>query len=431
MKEKLTLLKTKLIEILDKHEKNLYVSNVKDILVSLCFPMTLIGSIFYIAANPPEWTNTGLLKLWTSAAYGIREQLMIPYYLTYGMAGITASFMLSYCLAKNKNLDPLLSALITAISYLAILIPGYNDTALTLLELSKITGPSSLLSGFIISAACINLLALIKSKNMGFTIKKGVSPALSYGFKNIFPIMIVVPFMWLIGWGYNILLNYLTAFLSPAFINYKGLLGSSFAKAILGSLQTSLMYIIGMNGEVLGTPSYSIFSNLGGASTLLPLIILFLLSPSKHLKQLGTLCIIPGIFNIPYPVLLAVPIILNPVYALPFIAHSILSTFMNEASVSSGLISIEVHAISGTAILSGNLTIVNVIFIILLQLLNIALGLCLYYPFYKLHEEWLIISCGTKSEKTSLSIPLISRVKIIIDKLHSLTLINNNKGRPL
>ncbi len=51
----------------------------------------------------------------------------------------------------------------------------------------------------------------------------------------------------------------------------------------------------------------------------LPLALLLIRSKAVHLRTIGRMGIVPGMFNINEPILFGAPIIMNPLFFIPFV----------------------------------------------------------------------------------------------------------------
>lgn len=71
------------------------------------------------------------------------------------------------------------------------------------------------------------------------------------------------------------------------------------------------------------------FGNIGGCGSALPLAICILLvCKSSQMKTVGKIGIIPSIFGIAEPLTFGVPLVFNPVLAVPMILGSVLNTMI-------------------------------------------------------------------------------------------------------
>ena len=64
---------------------------------------------------------------------------------------------------------------------------------------------------------------------------------------------------------------------------------------------------------------------MGGVGTTLGLAIAMIRSKNEHIKSVGKLSIIPAIFNINEPIMFGAPIVMNPIFMIPFIFLPVLN----------------------------------------------------------------------------------------------------------
>ncbi|MDA1468385.1 PTS transporter subunit EIIC, partial [Brachyspira hyodysenteriae] len=57
---------------------------------------------------------------------------------------------------------------------------------------------------------------------------------------------------------------------------------------------------------------------MGGSGATLGLCIAMIMSKSEHLKYVGKLSIVPGFFNINEPIMFGAPIVIDPIFVIPF-----------------------------------------------------------------------------------------------------------------
>lgn len=408
----------KLEPLIDRYESNVYIANFKEVLIGTGFPLALIGSIFYIVANPPRGTNIFIFKIWLSASFEIKSQLMIPYYFTLGLISVIVTFMFSYKLAQHFKIEALPSAVISVVSYFVVCFPGGASLNFTLDDLVKITGPNGILVSFLISIACIRLLRVIFVKKIYFNINTGVPSSLSEGLKFLTLAMIIVPFMWAIGWIIGLFLGQPLPSGISTLCQYIVSANSDFLRDMLGSITSSLMYFIGMDGGTIKQPVSNMLINQGGFIIILPLVILYALSYSKNLKHVGRTSIIPCLFNMPYSVLFAIPLLLNPIYIIPMILCPLINTMVNYLLIISGYLTITVEATNTMpALLSGYFVTSGQFIGIAAQIINFILSFFIYYPFFRYHEAKLLSQYGTQLDIKMASKSLSSRMSNIFSRI--------------
>jgi len=71
------------------------------------------------------------------------------------------------------------------------------------------------------------------------------------------------------------------------------------------------------------------FANMGGSGMTLGLIIaIFLVSKRKDYRAVAKLGFVPGLFNINEPLMFGLPIVLNPILAIPFVLTPVINIWV-------------------------------------------------------------------------------------------------------
>ena len=133
------------------------------------------------------------------------------------------------------------------------------------------------------------------------------------------------------------------------------------------------------------------FVYLGGAGATLGLSIAMFLSKKDHIKSIGKISLIPGIFNINEPIIFGAPIVMNPILFIPFLFTPIINATIAWFCVKSGIVGHIVSLVPWTtpapvgALLARNFSIGAFV----LSILLIGLSVVIYYPFLRLYETSL------------------------------------------
>lgn len=133
------------------------------------------------------------------------------------------------------------------------------------------------------------------------------------------------------------------------------------------------------------------FGGLG--STLSLVIVLIFFTKSYKLKKVGKLCAIPSMFGINAPLLLGLPLFLNPILLIPFMIVPVLNLILSYYAVAFQIIpqTFGMNVIWTTPIGISGLLTTNSINAILWQLFLVFIGCCIYYPFVKAFDKHFII----------------------------------------
>ena len=76
----------------------------------------------------------------------------------------------------------------------------------------------------------------------------------------------------------------------------------------------------------------------GGAGATLPLVLLLLRSKIKRVRTVAYASLVPAIFNANEPLMFGLPLVLNPVLAVPFVLVPCVLGVVSYAAVAEGLV---------------------------------------------------------------------------------------------
>ena len=139
---------------------------------------------------------------------------------------------------------------------------------------------------------------------------------------------------------------------------------------------------------------------LGGLGCTLPLNILMIRSRSKKISTIGKAAIASSIFNINEPVMYGLPIVLNPIIAIPLIFTPVVNVLIAWSAMSAGLV-----PLCNGIMLPGSTPPLISGFLLcgwqgaLLQLVLILIDMAIYLPFIKaLDMQFLKEEKGAETE---------------------------------
>ncbi len=142
-------------------------------------------------------------------------------------------------------------------------------------------------------------------------------------------------------------------------------------------------------GEIFTQPFFDAFVSPGGSGAILALAAAILIASRRgNVRRLALISLAPGLFNISEFLVFGLPVILNPVFLLPFVAVPLLLTLATWAAMRSGLVPLAVVAVDWmTPPILGGWIAVGSPAGALLQLFNLVLGTAVYLPFVRLAER--------------------------------------------
>lgn len=131
---------------------------------------------------------------------------------------------------------------------------------------------------------------------------------------------------------------------------------------------------------------------IGGVGSTLPLAFLLLRSKAIHLRTIGRMGVVPGVFNINEPILFGAPIIMNPLFFLPFVLVPMVNATFAWFALDLDLVSRVVSMTPWTtpapigASWAANWSFSPVI----LCLICMVTSAVMYFPFLKAYEKQLL-----------------------------------------
>lgn len=278
-------------------------------------------------------------------------------------------FLIARNLAKLMEGDDLLTGL-TAISVYFIIYPDYFDNEGVNYLTNQYMGAQGLFVAILVGLLVGELMSrLAKSDKLEIKMPEQVPPAVARSFKVLIPIIITTIFF--------SVLNYFVKMAAPGGLHeliYNIIqtpltrMSQSLFSVIILALLSQLLWAMGIHGPntiaairdtmfseagnanllhyaesgtTWGAPypiTYSglatAFAEYGGSGATLGLIIAILIfSKNKESKSIGKLSFVPGLFNINEMVIFGLPIILNPIYIIPFIIAPLVNIMIGYTAV--------------------------------------------------------------------------------------------------
>lgn len=350
----------------------------------LSLPFIMVGSLFLLLASFPvpsvaQWMDqTGLTRFWNQA-----------YNASFGIVAVFAVVGIAYTWAKNDKVDPLPAGMTAFVGFLIIMnpTPAVMDGSKTIISSAK---APSLLSGFIdrtwlggqgmIAAIIIGMITgwiyswFVKNK---ITIKlpDQVPPAVAGSFVALIPAAVLTT-LWLAvyaffdkvagttltEWIYHTIQTPLQGLsdsfggilimtLLVPFFWFFGVHGSTLVGGIVGpilsanALQNAAIFKkygyvdAAHGGHIVIQGLFDQFSTVTGAGMTIGLVVFMtFFAKSQQMKGIGKLALVPGIFNINEPVLFGVPLVLNPLLAVPFFIMPPLSAGSTYLLIKAGIL---------------------------------------------------------------------------------------------
>ena len=412
-------LEAKILPVANKIGQQRHMTAIrKGIIATL--PLTIVGSFFTILSNMPIPAVANFLAPYQAI-------LDIPFRFTVGILSLYATFGIASALAESYKMDTLSSGILAVLAFLVATVQPVKVnadvknviTAGRYINIANLSA-SSLFAAIATALISVEIYHFLEKKNITIKMPQGVPPEVSNSFVALFPTAVILILFWVVRdiFNFNI-----ATFISNILMPLKGfLVGNSLAGGLTTVFFICGFWTLGIHGAAIMDPivrpfwEMSIATNMnqfhagtaathlstifteqflqwfvwiGGAGGTLALVVLFMFSKSKYLKDLGKLSILPGLFNINEPIIFGAPIVLNPILGIPFILAPLVTTTISYFATTSHLVPMMMVRLPFTipapiaAIMSTNWSWNAVI----LSVVNFIIYIIIYYPFFKVFEK--------------------------------------------
>nr|WP_279391531.1 lactose/cellobiose PTS transporter subunit IIB [Mammaliicoccus sciuri] len=338
----------------EKVASNPYLTAIRDGFVAL-MPVILFSSLFILVAYVPNVWGFHWPK-------NIETTIMKVYQFTMGMLALYMAGTVTKSLTDNKNLKlpktnqiNVISTFVAAESSLLIVAMNPVKDGISI----DMLGTKGLIASFIVAFVVPNIYKFFIGRNITIKMPPQVPGNIAQAFKDMIPFAASVGLFWIIDIAIRQIANgnlaeLATIILSPLFTAANGYLGFAIifgfiaffwfigvhGPSVVGPAVIAIMYNNqvenlrlfreGQHAHISLTQSTQDFVALiggTGATFLVPYIFIFLCK-SKELKAVGKASFIPTTFAVNEPLLFGAPIILNPVFMIPFIVTPILNSWV-------------------------------------------------------------------------------------------------------
>lgn len=387
---------------------------IRDGVVS-ALPFIIVGSFFLIIAFPPLPESWAITQWATEHA----AQILIPYRMTMFIMSLYVAFGIGYNLAQSYKVDPLSGGQIAVAALLLTIVPQTVDELGFVLPMSYLGG-QGLFVTIVVSILAVEIFRFCKQKNITIKLPPQVPASVGRSFEALIPVAIVMVLMSLItvaaGIDLHQLVTKITSPLVKAGDSLPGVLIPVFlitffwsfgihGVSVVGSVARPLweMYLTA-NAEAVAAgaetlphvapePLYQWFIWIGGSGATIGLVIAMLIfARSKAMKNLTRATIIPSIFNINEPVIFGLPIVLNPIFIIPFIITPLILATIAYLATSLGFVTPTYIKAPWTlpAPIGAYLATGGDWRAIILVLINITIATVIYTPFFRIYDKKMV-----------------------------------------
>ncbi|MDO4194113.1 MAG: lactose-specific PTS transporter subunit EIIC [Erysipelotrichaceae bacterium] len=415
----------------EKISRNIYLRAIRDGFIA-GMPFILFSSIFILIAYVPN-------------AFGFRWSpeiesiLMTPYNYSMGILGLFVAGTTAKALTDSMNRTMESTNQINYISTMLAAIIGFIIMAAEPAAeggfLTGFMGTKGLLTAFIAAFLTVNVYKVCVKNNVSIRMPEEVPPNISQVFKDLIPFTLSIVILYIAELAVHSIMGVNVAesigtLLAPlfraadgwigitlifgayAFFWFVGIHGPSIVEPAIAAItyanvETNLQLLqAGMHADKVltsGTQMFIVTMGGTGATLVVPFMFMWL-TKSKRNRAIGRASVVPTFFGVNEPILFGAPIVLNPIFFVPFIMAPIVNVWIFKFFVDFlGMNSFTTNLPWTTPaplglILGTNFQVLSFVLAVLLIVVDTAI----YYPFLKVYDEQILEEERTGKEDSSL-----------------------------
>ena len=329
----------KFVRALSVLSENTYLSSIRSAMVSVV-PLTIIGGLFMIIAYLP-------LKGWEARVAPYMQLLQVPVTATFGLLAVFVCFSIGYDLGQRLKQEAIVSASMATLVFLMISLK-LDDLTLNM----DLLGSKGLFTAILIALVTVRIQKYFTDRNLVIKLPENV-PAIVYeSFLSLVPMVFLVVLFWFIRFAMaidisNIIqnafkplvfaLNTLPGILTYAFLVTMlwsvGINGDNTMDAIVAPIFLQYLAVnVGATTEGKALPYvtangfFTTFVNVGGTGATIALALIMLNSREPGFRKISRISLPTQIFQINEPIFFGFPIVLNPIFMVPYVLNALILT---------------------------------------------------------------------------------------------------------
>ena len=416
----------KLIELIEKGKpffekisRNKYLRAIRDGFIA-GMPVILFSSIFILIAYVPNAWGFHWSK-------DIETFLMTPYSYSMGILAFFVGGTTAKALTDSMNRDLPATNQINFISTMLASMVGFLLMAAEPAKdggfLTAFMGTKGLLTAFIAAFITVNVYKVCVKNNVTIRMPDEVPPNISQVFKDLIPFTLSVVLLYALELVVKASLHVTVAesigtLLAPLFSAADGYVGITI---IFGAF--AFFWFIGIHGPSIVEPAIAAITyanaevnlnllqqgmhadkiltsgtqmfivTMGGTGATLVVPFMFMwLCKSKRNRAIGRASVVPTFFGVNEPILFGAPLVLNPIFFIPFIFAPIANVWIFKFFIETlGMNSFTANLPWTTPGPLGIVLGTNFQFLsFALAALLIVVDIVIYYPFLKVYDEQIL-----------------------------------------
>lgn len=315
-------------------------------------PLTIIGGLFMVVSYLPVPGWGAIVAPWLTL-------LQIPVTGTFGVLGVVVCLSIAYDLGVRLGQDALTSAVMAVTLFLLIQIDPADLTVRT-----AGLGSQGLFTAIIVAIVVVRTQRFFTRRGIVVTMPESVPAIVSQSFLSLVPLLALVIGFWLVRFVAGVDIDRVVqATFSPLVFALNTLPG-----ILVYAFLVSLLWSVGIHGDnaldaivapiflqyladnvaamsagqplpyVTANGFFTTFVNVGGTGATLALALILAMSGDPGLRKVGRVSLPTQVFQINEPIFFGLPIVLNPVFMVPYVLSALVLTAGSYMVMAWGLV---------------------------------------------------------------------------------------------
>ncbi|HEY5914427.1 MAG TPA: PTS transporter subunit EIIC [Verrucomicrobiae bacterium] len=323
--------------------ENTYMSAIRAGMVSVV-PLTIIGGLFIIVSFLP-------VSGWDKIVAPYLQLLQVPVSATFGLLSVFVCFAIGYDLGKQLKQEAIVSAAMATLVFLMIQLKLGDKPEDITLSMDNL-GSKGLFTAVLIALVSVRVQKFFTDKNFVVKLPENVPPIVYESFLSLIPLFFLVVVFWVVRFVLGIDVDHLVQTTFKPLVFALNTLPGILVYAFL----VTLLWSVGINGDnamdaivapiflqyltanveamTQGQPLpyvtaygfFTAFVNVGGTGATIALALVMWNSREPGYRKVSRLSLPTQIFQINEPIFFGFPIVLNPLFMIPYILNALVLT---------------------------------------------------------------------------------------------------------
>lgn len=402
--------------------ENKYLYSIKTAF-TVYMPFIIVGS-FATLFNTVLCSETVGLAQFESFAFlsSISPAFVAINYATMSTMSLAIAFLIGKIIGKRNGVDENYTALVGLIAFLTVvpqsiitIVEGMEDIITSGIATASINA-QGLFVAMIISILSVELFSFLMSiDKLKIKMPESVPSGIARSFNSLIPVLIV---LLVFSIASTVIFNVSGFYLSDIIYNVlqapmQSAMQNGPVGIILLAFASAIFWVFGLHGNMVIMPILSplalaglaenisqvqagevatnpltmtffrVYVVMGGAGITIALILsLLVFSKRDDQRMIAKLALIPGIFGINEPLVYGLPIVMNPIFAIPFIISQLMGAAVAYVATVTHIIpAASVEVPFGLPLFFNAFVGYQTISAVLVQVVILALAFAIYTPF--------------------------------------------------